>query len=82
MEFLVVIKNILLSIGIISFTFFYRYTLDKKFNISYNEATLETWKQGLLTIFFMLSIVILFFVISYILIPNDLTIDDIRLIKE
>lgn len=77
------IKNILLSIGVISFTFFYRYTLDKKFNISYNEATLETWKQGLLlTIFFMLSIVILFFVISYILIPNDLTIDDIRLIKE
>ncbi|WP_333657544.1 hypothetical protein [Tissierella praeacuta] len=44
---------------------------------------METWKQGLLlTIFFMLSIVILFFVISYILIPNDLTIDDIRLIKE
>ncbi|WP_353094639.1 hypothetical protein [Tissierella praeacuta] len=77
------IKNILLSIGVILSTFIYRYILDKKFDISYHEATLETWKQGLLlTVSFMLSIVILFFAISYILIPNDLTMDDIRLMEE
>src|SRR5699024_8673539 len=77
------IKNILLSIEVLVSTFIYRYVLDKKYDIPYNEATSAQWTEGLiLTIFFMLTIVILFFVTSYILIPNNLTVDDIRLIEE
>lgn len=77
------IKSFLLFIGVIVFTFIYRYILDKNFDISYHQATLEIWTQGLLlTISFMLSIVVLFFVTSYILIPNDLDTNDIRLIEK
>lgn len=77
------IKNILLFIEVLVSTFIYRYIMDKEYDIFYKEATLAQWKQGLaLTMFFMLTVVVLFFVTSYILIPNDLTEEDIRLIKE